>query len=226
MNAFWRNAPSMLSAYDRYILRSFITYRAGEVYSVINEDEEGSRCRYSTAEVWILVACVGLHAYSQCRKGNTTSGAESIWTDLAISLMRAFGKEGLAEGSAAVQWDTVGQFLRWFGTKVEERFPEYANAIDTDLTSAASKPNFWSGEFKERVLENVLVRDRKYDKARYDLRAYEISFNLFAEAYPSILKLLAAPSLRTFGLGWYSNLMDSFWVTYSALPKQSPSAAS
>ena len=45
-----------------------------EVYSVINEDAEGARCRYSTVEVWILVGSVGLHAFGQCRKGNSTTG--------------------------------------------------------------------------------------------------------------------------------------------------------
>jgi hypothetical protein len=223
MNVMWRATPKLLSAYDRYMLRSFIAYRAGEVYAVIDEDEESSRCRYSNAEIWILVACIGLHAYSQCRKANASGAAEAIWTDLAISLLRAYGKEGLAESTAPVKWDTVGHFFRWFGTKVEERFMEYATALDADMKSAASNPNFWSGELNERVLQRVFIREGQRDEGRYELRAYEISSFLFAQAYPSILDLLTNPSLRRLGLGWYSSLVDSFWVTYRARSQQAPS---
>jgi len=33
MNPLWAAVPKLLAAYDRYVLRSFIVYRAGEVVS-------------------------------------------------------------------------------------------------------------------------------------------------------------------------------------------------
>jgi len=224
MNPLWAAVPKLLAAYDRYVLRSFIVYRAGEVVSIIHEDEQANRCGYSNVEVWILAACIGVRAYDQSRKTHK-NGAETIWTDLGASLMRRYAKEELADSAKDVKWDTVGDFFRWFGTRVEKRYLEYAQAIDADINRISTSPNFWSGDFNVRVRERVFTDREEPKKNSCDLRAYEISSHLLIQAYPSILDLFSRPSLRRFVLAWYSVIMDSFWMTYRPATKGSSSAA-
>jgi hypothetical protein len=139
--------------------------------------------------------------------------------------MRRYGKEGLANGVKDVKWDTVGEFFRWFGTKVEQRYVEYAEAIDADIRRGSTSPNFWSGDFNIRVRERIFTDRQKEKTKSCDLRAYEIASHLLIQAYPSILDLFARPSLRRFVLAWYSALMDSFWTTYRPATEGSPFAA-
>lgn len=212
MNVLWSIAPKLLSAYDRYVVRRLISRFAYEIYSEIENREDTSWCKYSNAETWILAACVAFYAYDRSRNGRTTSGAGGIWPDLAVSLLKRYGERALTEETANTKWETGGAFFQWFGEKVQHRFPQYSDALSNDIESTENNPNFWSGELKLRVLENLFIRVNETHQQSYDLLAYEISYNLLSQL-PTALEVLSNPSLRRLALARFSDLVeDSFWI--------------
>jgi hypothetical protein len=213
MNALWESLPALLTAYDRYALRSFIAHRARGLEAIVCPEEESDRYEYSPIELWILVACIGVRAHAQCRANTVTNASISILLDLPISLLRSLGAGRMAQCANHSKWATAGEYFRWFGTTFQERRAEYSAALEADATTAANRPYFGFGNFTARVLERVLCERPGRDK-KYSLRALEISDFLLLEAYPSFLRVLSEPSFSRFALAWYVNALDSFWVAY------------
>lgn len=221
MNFLWKAVPRLLSSYDRYVLRSFIAYRASRIYSIIHEAKEPGRCKVSDAEVWVLIACIAVRAHDHCR-GERNNGVENIWVNLAASLFRRYGRDGLADGQDTSKWSHTSDLFRWMQNMVEERFLEYANNLEADIFNSAKNPHFWSGDLKVQIKRRVFVNPKEQDSPRCDLLAYEIASELFPIGYSSINDFLSNPSIRRFVLLWYSNLLDSFWVSYSAYKRKLP----